>query len=100
MGVLENQLAYWQSQLAGDVPVLRWPNEVARPASRTYRGAIHPFQLTRELTESLRDLAKQEGVTLFIIIILLSGLMILLHKYTSQRDIIIGTLAPFGPYKS
>ena len=93
-GVLENQLAYWRNQLAGDLSVLHWPNEVARPARQTYRGAIYPFQLTRELTESLRDLGKQEGVTLFMI--LLSSLMTLLHKYTSQQDIIIGTLAPSG----
>ena len=69
--------------------VLHWPNEVARPARQTYRGAIYPFLLTRELTESLRDLGKQEGVTLFMI--LLSSLMTLLQKYTSQQDIIIGT---------
>jgi hypothetical protein len=91
---MENQLAYWQKQLAGDLPVLQWPNEVARPARQTYRGAMHPFKLTQELTESLRDLGRREGVTVFMI--LLSGLVTLLHKYTGQEDIIVGTLAPSG----
>jgi len=92
--VMENQIAYWQSQLAGELPVLQWPNDVERPARQTYRGAMHPFQLTQELTESLRDLGRREGATLFMI--LLSGLVMLLYKYTSQQDIIIGTLAPSG----
>ena len=91
---MENQLAYWQKQLAGELPVLQWPNPVGRPACQTYRGAMYSFQLTGALTQSLRDLGRREGVTLFMI--LLSGLVTLLHKYTSQQDIIIGTLAPSG----
>ena len=96
--VLENQLTYWRNQLAGDLPVLHWPLEAARPACQTYRGAIHPFQLNRQLTESLRNLGRREGVTLFMI--LLSTLMTLLHKYTSQQDLIVGTLAPSGRTRS
>jgi hypothetical protein len=91
---MENQLAYWQKQLAGDLPILRWPNEGARPAHQTYRGAMYPFKLGLELTESLRDLGRREGATLFMI--LLAGLVTLLHSYTGQEDIIVGTLAPSG----
>jgi hypothetical protein len=91
---MEKQLAYWQKQLAGHLPVLQWPNERARPAQRTFRGALHPFKLTQELTESLRDLGRREGATLFMI--LLAGFVSLLHRYTRQEDIIVGTLAPSG----
>jgi hypothetical protein len=91
---MEKQLAYWQEQLAGELPILQWPNEGVRPARQTYRGAIHPCKLTRELTESLRDLGRREGATLFMI--LLAGLVTLLHRYTRQEDIIVGTLAPSG----
>ena len=91
---LEAQLAYWQNELAGDFPVLQWPADRARPAAQTYRGAIRAFQLPPELTQSLRNLGRQEGATLFMIV--LASLMALLHKYTSQEDIIIGTLAPSG----
>lgn len=91
---LEKQLTYWQNQLAGELPVLQWPNEVARPAQQTYRGAIHSFKLTQELTESLKALGRREGVTVFMT--LLSGLMQFLHQRTGQRDIIVGTLAPSG----
>jgi hypothetical protein len=91
---MENQLAYWQEQLAGELAILQWPNKGARPFQQTYRGAMHPFQLTSELAQSLRDLGRQEGATLFMI--LLAGLVALLHRYTGQEDIIVGTLAPSG----
>jgi hypothetical protein len=91
---MEKQLAYWQKQLAGDLPILQWPNERARPAQRTFRGALHPFKVTQELTESLKDLGRRQGATLFMI--LLAGLVALLHRYTRQQDIIVGTLAPSG----
>jgi surfactin family lipopeptide synthetase A len=91
---MENQLAYWQKQLAGELPILQWPNLDARPPEQTYRGAMHPFALTRELAQSLKDLGRQKGATLFMI--LLAGLVELLHRYTGQDDIIVGTLAPSG----
>jgi len=91
---MKNQLAYWREQLAGELPILRWPNQGARPVHQTFRGAMQPFKLTQELARSLKDLGRQEGVTLFMI--LLAGLMKLLHSYTGQPDIIVGTLAPSG----
>jgi hypothetical protein len=91
---IESQLSYWQKQLGGELPVLQWPNHGKRPAQQTYRGAIHPFQLSRELAQSLKYLGRHEGATLFMI--LLSGLVSLLHRYTGQEDIIVGTLAPSG----
>jgi len=91
---LDKQLSYWQDRLAGDLPTLPWPNQGARPAQQTFRGALHPFKLTQELTESLRELGRREGATLFMI--LLAGLAALLHRYTRQPDIVVGTLAPSG----
>jgi hypothetical protein len=91
---MEKQLAYWQKQLAGELPTLQWPNQGARPAQQTYRGALQPFKLTQELMEPLRQLGRREGATLFMI--LLAGLVALLHRYTRQEDIIVGTLAPCG----
>jgi hypothetical protein len=92
--VLKSQLDYWQKQLAGELPTLQWPNSGSRPAHETYRGAMYSFSLPAALTESLRDLGRREGVTLFMILI--SGLIALLHKYTGEGDIIVGTLAPSG----
>lgn len=91
---MESQLAYWQKQLTGKLPVLQWPNHGARLPQQTYRGAMYSFQLTHQFAQSLKDLGQREGATLFMV--LLAGLVALLHRYTGQEDIIIGTLAPAG----
>jgi surfactin family lipopeptide synthetase A len=91
---MANQLAYWQKQLAGELPVLQWPNQGIRPPGQTYHGAMHSFVLPRALAQSLKDLGRREGATLFMI--LLTGLVTLLRRYTGQEDIIVGTLAPSG----
>jgi hypothetical protein len=91
---MASQLAYWQQQLAGELPVLQWPNQGIRPPEQTYRGAMHSFSLSKELAQSLKNLGRREGATLFMI--LLTGLVALLHRYTGQEDIIVGTLAPSG----
>ena len=94
----ESQLAYWQRKLRGELPVLNWPNGGARPAQQTYRGAMHAFTMPRELVQSLKDLGLRESATLFMV--LLSGLFALLHRYTGQDDMIVGTLSPSGRKQS
>jgi len=96
--VLANQLGFWRKQLAGELPVLRWPNDRSRPALQTFRGAIKPFTMPKLLTEALRKLSRQEGVSLFAV--LLAGFSVLLRCYSGQDDIIVGTLAPAGRKRS
>jgi hypothetical protein len=91
--VKERELEYWEKQLRGSENPLAWPR-TERPAQQTFRGAILPFMLGREITESLRRLAEREGVTLFMV--LLAGLSVVLSRYSDQDDIVIGTLAPGG----
>lgn len=96
--VKENQLTYWQKQLGGNLPVLKWPNQGTRPSEQTYRGAMYPFMLPAELAQSLKELGRREGATLFMV--LLAGFFSLLHRDTGQEDIIIGTLSPSGRKQS
>jgi surfactin family lipopeptide synthetase A len=95
---LDQQLTYWQKQLGGDLPVLNWPNDRPRPATQSYRGEILPFAWPGRLSEALQELGQREGVTLFSI--LLAGFAALLHQYTGQDDIIVGTLSPSGRKRS
>lgn len=88
------QVTYWREQLAGDLPVLPWPTDRRRPTFRTYRGAIYPFTLSKTLTSALRELSQKEGVTLFMVLV--SAFIALLHRYTGQEDIIVGTVASPG----
>jgi len=92
--VLETQLTYWQSQLAGaggrgGPPRLALPTDHSRPPVRTARGATQKLPLPGELTGLLRALSQQEGVTLFML--LLAAWSALLARLSSQDDILIGT---------
>ena len=86
--VLEEQLGYWKKQLSG-VPTLEMPTDHARPAVASQRGGSVRFRLSTELSEGLRKLSRAEGVTLFMT--LLAGFQVLLHRYTGQEEIVVGT---------
>jgi surfactin family lipopeptide synthetase A len=95
---LASQLTYWRNQLAGDLPVLRWPADRPRPAVQTYRGAIRSFVLSQSLNDGLRQLSQREGVTLFTT--LLASFASLIYCYTSQVDLVIGTPSTSGRKRS
>jgi amino acid adenylation domain-containing protein len=86
---LEKQIAYWKDQLSGDLPVLELPTDRPRPSHMTYSGADEWFDVTQSLTEKLNELSHREGATLFMT--LLAAWLTLLHRYTGQRDILLGT---------
>ena len=87
--VLETQLSYWRRQLGSHIPELKLPTNCARSEVQTFRGATHHFDLSLSLYQALQKLSQQANVTLFMA--LLAALATLLHRYTRQDDIIIGT---------
>jgi amino acid adenylation domain-containing protein/non-ribosomal peptide synthase protein (TIGR01720 family) len=87
--VLEEQLAYWKQQLAGSPPVLELPTDYPRPSVQTFRGAIQEVKFPKDLSEALKKVGRDEGVTLFMT--LLAAFQTLLHRYSGQVDINIGT---------
>src|SRR5262249_50097119 len=68
--------------------VLELPVDHPRPAVQSHRGAHLPITLSKSLSESLKTLSHQEGVTLFIT--LLAAFQTLLHYYTGREDICVG----------
>jgi amino acid adenylation domain-containing protein len=86
--VLATQLAYWRTQLAELTP-LPLPTDHPRPAVETFRGAHIPVALGPDLTEALKALSRQAGVTLFMT--LLAAFQVLLARYTGQCDIAVGS---------
>jgi Condensation domain len=92
--LLNRQLSYWRNHLSGCPPALEWPKGIARPASRAFRGAIYPKLISKEIAEKLHVSSQEHGVTLFMI--LLAGFAALLHLYSDQDDIVIGTLTASG----
>ncbi|WP_250125636.1 condensation domain-containing protein [Chroococcidiopsis sp. CCMEE 29] len=87
--VLETKLAYWKQQLGGNLPVLQLPTDHPRAAVKTRRGAIQSFLLPSTLSQELHALSRKESVTLFMT--LLAAFQALLHRYTNQDDIVVGT---------
>ena len=85
---LQRQLSYWKEKLR-NVPALELPTDRTRPAVQSYRGARQSITLSKDLSEKLKGLSRKEGVTLFMT--LLAAFQILLHRYTGQDDIVVGS---------
>ncbi len=85
---VDRDLAYWRKQLA-DLPVVRMPADRPPSAKPDYRGASAAIALPEELSRSLADLARAEGVTMFSL--LLATCAVLLHRYTGAENLCIGT---------
>ena len=95
-GHFKQGLDYWRGQLGGVLPVLQLPTDRPRPAIQTFRGALQSFTLTPILSESLRSLSRKEGVTLFMV--LLAAFDTLLHRYSGQEDILVGSITAGRTY--
>ena len=86
--VLESQLSYWKNQLGTMIPILELVTDRSRPSVQKFWGAREAMELPTWITAPLKELSRQEGATLFVI--LMAALNTLLHHYTAQEDIIIG----------
>lgn len=86
--VLEPQLGYWKTQLRGVTPIAL-PHDRPRPARQSFKGACHYFDLPQAATARIADSARAGGHTLFIE--LLTAFYVLLHRYTGQSDLVVGT---------
>jgi amino acid adenylation domain-containing protein len=85
---LGSLLGYWVQQLKGAPPVLELPNDHLRPASRSYNGAKQSVMLPQSLTDELKRLSREQGVTLFMV--LAAAFKVVLYRYSGQPDIVIG----------
>nr|VFK27700.1 MAG: Acyl-CoA synthetase (AMP-forming)/AMP-acid ligase II [Candidatus Kentron sp. MB]VFK35522.1 MAG: Acyl-CoA synthetase (AMP-forming)/AMP-acid ligase II [Candidatus Kentron sp. MB]VFK75716.1 MAG: Acyl-CoA synthetase (AMP-forming)/AMP-acid ligase II [Candidatus Kentron sp. MB] len=80
---------YWQEQLSGELPVLDLPTDRPRPPVQSNNGASITLALPKMLTQKLRKQAQTSGATLFTV--LLAAFQVLLHRYTGQEDILVGS---------
>ncbi len=85
----KTQLSYWKQQLTNAVTTLDLPADRPRSPIQSFSGSTSFFQLSPRLTDMLRSLSKQQGVTLFMT--LLAAFQAQLYRYTSQEDICIGS---------
>jgi amino acid adenylation domain-containing protein len=87
-GTYEQQLAYWTRKLE-NLPTLALTTDYPRPAALSYEGSQVDIRIDSRLSARLSALSRQEGVTLYMT--LLAGFQVLLHRYTGQDDIVIGS---------
>lgn len=85
----ERHLAYWKKQLSGELTELDLPADYSRPKVQTFNGASLFFEVNDQLTGKLKEFVKQEGTTLFTV--LLAVFQIMLHRYTGQERVIVGS---------
>ncbi|WP_218920282.1 non-ribosomal peptide synthetase [Chondromyces crocatus] len=85
---LARQLDYWTRTLA-DLPTTVLPTDRPRPALASPRGARHCLALSADLSLRLGEVARREGVTLFVV--LLAAFKALLQGYVYQDEVVVGT---------
>jgi len=83
-------LAFWKEQLEGAVTDLHLPTDHPRLSVESFRGGVERFFLPPDLVDRIKRLGQQEGTTLFMT--LLAAFETLLHRYTGQRDFLLGTV--------
>ena len=90
-GQFAKQLAYWERQLANAPEVLDLPIARPMPAQLSTQGTTYHFTLPQALTDNLKSLSRQQGVTLYMT--MMAAFQTLLYRYTGQEDLVIGTVA-------
>ncbi|MCW8928795.1 MAG: amino acid adenylation domain-containing protein [Gammaproteobacteria bacterium] len=85
---LQKGLNFWKEKLR-DTVTLELTTDYSRPVKQTFNGNSVKYNLSPELTRSLKKIVHQEDSTLFMTLI--SALNILLKHYTGQNDICIGS---------
>jgi hypothetical protein len=87
--VQQQQLAYWQEQLAGAPEVITLPGDRPRPAVQDYAGQGLDFELDGALSEALKALSRRHGTTLYMTLLAAWGA--LLARLAGQDEVVIGT---------
>jgi amino acid adenylation domain-containing protein len=87
----ERSFAYWRDQLAGLPPELELPADRPRPRQQGFRGGACSLRLDGKVAAALRSVASGRSATLHMI--LLAAFQALLHRYTRQPDLAVGSPA-------
>ena len=82
-------LDYWREQLAGAPQTLALPLDFERPASLTSNGQVLHLSIGEALAEAIARQARAEGTSLFMFLLAAYG--VLLHRYSGQEDMLIGS---------
>ncbi|MGW2014250.1 non-ribosomal peptide synthetase/type I polyketide synthase [Streptomyces sp. NPDC001927] len=85
----DRMLEYWRGALPAEIPPLALPTDGPRPPVQTHNGASEFFVLDEELSARVHSLARDHGVTPFMV--LLCAYYLLLHRHSGQDDLVVGS---------
>jgi amino acid adenylation domain-containing protein/non-ribosomal peptide synthase protein (TIGR01720 family) len=86
---LDKLVAHWRERMRGAPSLLELPLDRPRPERMSFAGAELPLRLGGALTSRLRELARRNGATLFML--LLAAFDTLLARLSGQLDIVVGS---------
>jgi len=86
---IQQQLEEQKAALQGAPDQIELPADHPRPHIQTFAGDAVTFRIDSEVMQPLRSLAQESSVTPFML--LLSAYALLLSRYSSQTDIVIGS---------
>jgi len=87
---IAEQVAYWKEQLRGAPPLVELPTDRPRRGVRASAGRRLEIRWPARRAEQIRELSQALGATPFMV--LLALFKSLLRRYTSQDDLVSGTL--------
>lgn len=87
--LLNQQLSYWRSHLAGIPAVHNLPLDKPRPTKQSYQGRLIQYLLDETLTSEIRALCQEHEVSLFMF--MQTALAVQLARYSNETDIVIGS---------
>ncbi len=88
-GEMKKQLSFWENTLKGAPDAINLPGDHPRRPIANFIGAKEYFTIPKKTTNTLKELCKGEGTTLFMA--LLAVFDVLLYRYSRQDDIVVGS---------
>ncbi len=86
---IKRQKKYWHEVYEGDIPQLNLITDFPRPSEMSFHGKERFYTIDSDVASSLKLRAEEKNSTLFMV--MFSSFSVLMSKYTSHEDIIIGT---------
>jgi amino acid adenylation domain-containing protein/non-ribosomal peptide synthase protein (TIGR01720 family) len=86
---IRQQGQYWIERFSGQLPLLDLPHDFQRPLVQSFDGGAVNFELTKQQTRQLNQLALHHDATLYITLLALFN--VLLAHLSRSDEIIIGT---------
>jgi tyrocidine synthetase-3 len=87
--LIREQEAYWLSEFEGEIPILDLLTDYPGGRERNFAGGVLNYKLGEKETCDLRQLAKEEDVTIYMLLLAIYN--VLLSMLSNQEEIIVGT---------